>query len=122
MATASPERFKARLEKIINAWQTLAPTASFGGRTLAQFKLDVQASFDTRVTVKTLSDQLVEAEDDRNDADKVSNTAIQETVNGVKGDTTFGEDSALYEDMGYVRKSERKSGLTKKKKPKPPTP
>jgi hypothetical protein len=36
-------------------------------------------------------------------------------VNGVKGDPAFGEDSDLYETMGYVRKSERKSGLTRKK-------
>ena len=41
-------------------------------------------------------------------------------VNGVKGDPDFGEDSDLYEAMGYVRKSERKSGLTRKKKTPPP--
>ena len=33
-----------------------------------------------------------------------------------------GEDGELYEAMGYVRKSERKSGLTKKKPVTPPPP
>ena len=36
---------------------------------------------------------------------------VQLVVNAVKGDPTAGEDSDLYEQMGYVRKSERASGL-----------
>ncbi len=35
---------------------------------------------------------------------------------GVAGNSDFGDDSPLYGAMGFVRKSERKSGLTKKKK------
>jgi hypothetical protein len=37
-------------------------------------------------------------------------------TNGVIGDPTEGPDSALYEAFGYVRKSEKKSGLTRKEK------
>ncbi len=40
---------------------------------------------------------------------------MPKVVNGVKGDPAFGEDCDLYEAMGYVRKSERKSGLSRKK-------
>ncbi len=36
--------------------------------------------------------------------------------NNVVGDPNFGPDSALYEALGYVRKSDRKSGFTRKKK------
>jgi hypothetical protein len=32
------------------------------------------------------------------------------------GDPNYGDDSNLYEAMGYIRKSERASGLTKKAK------
>ena len=39
----------------------------------------------------------------------------QKVVNGVKGDPNFGDDSDLYDSMGYVRKSDRQSGLTRKK-------
>ena len=35
-------------------------------------------------------------------------------VNSVKGTQGFGSDSALYRAFGYVRKSERKTGLTRK--------
>jgi hypothetical protein len=40
----------------------------------------------------------------------------QMVVNGVKGDPNYGDDSDLYDAMGYVRKSAKKSGLTKKSK------
>jgi len=36
---------------------------------------------------------------------------------GVAGDPAYGNDSPLYGAMGFVRKSEKKSGLTRKKKP-----
>ncbi len=36
---------------------------------------------------------------------------------GVAGNPDYGNDSPLYKAMGFVRKSERASGLTRKKKP-----
>ncbi len=45
----------------------------------------------------------------------VAPEAVQRVVKGVVGDPAFGEDCDLYEAMGYVRKSERKSGLSRKK-------
>ena len=36
---------------------------------------------------------------------------------GVAGDPAYGNDSPLYGAIGFVRKSEKKSGLTRKKKP-----
>jgi len=57
--------------------------------------------------------------DQRDIADVETNRLIQLVVKGVVGDPTFGEDSALYEAMGYVRKSERKSGLKRGKQPPP---
>ena len=36
---------------------------------------------------------------------------------GVAGSAAYGNDSPLYGAMGFVRKSEKKSGLTRKKKP-----
>ena len=116
----SPKQFGDDLQKVIDAWTTLAPDKTFGGMTLAQFKTKTKPSYDERATIKTLDDQLTAALNDRDDADKVSAAAIALTVNSVKGDPNFGEDSDLYEAMGYVRKSERKSGLSRKKKTPPP--
>lgn len=117
----SPKQFGEDLQKVIDAWTTLASDKSFGGMTLEQFKTAVKPSFDTRATITTLENKMTQALDDRDDADKVSSPAQQLVVNGVKGDPAFGEDSDLYEAMGYVRKSERKSGLTRKKTPPPTT-
>ena len=50
----------------------------------------------------------------RDSADEAFNTKAQQVVNGVLADPTEGPDSALYEGFGYTRKSERKSGLTRK--------
>lgn len=66
-----------------------------------------------------LENQLAQAINQRDDADEISLGAMQLTVNGVLGDPTEGPDSALYEAMGYTRPSERKTGLTRKKKSPP---
>jgi len=111
----NPSANKTKLDDILNAWEELAPDKSFGGMTLAQFKAVVKPSLDTRAELAKLEPQITHWQNRREDADVVSNTAVQKVVKGVMGDPAFGEDSDLYEGMGYVRKSERKSGLTKKK-------
>lgn len=42
---------------------------------------------------------------------------VQKVSMSVAGDPAYGNDSPLYGAMGFVRKSEKKSGLTRKKKP-----
>ncbi|HUI07993.1 MAG TPA: hypothetical protein VL486_13415 [Verrucomicrobiae bacterium] len=50
----------------------------------------------------------------RDDADQASMEAVQAVVNGVKCDPNYGPDHPLLQSMGYVRKSARWSGLTRK--------
>jgi hypothetical protein len=114
MPTA-PKQIEADINSITKGWEELAADKSFGGMTLAQYKAKVKASLDARGTIRSLDTQMTAAIDARDDADGESSKANQLVVNGVKGDPAFGEDSDLYEAMGYVRKSERKSGLTRKK-------
>lgn len=119
---SSPKDTGALLKAISDAWEKLAPAKKFAEMTLAEFKAKVQPSFDARTAIDALDTQMLKAIDDRDDADKVSVPAAQLVVNSVKGDPAYGDDSALYEAMGYVRKSERKSGLTKAKKTLPAPP
>ena len=114
----APKDVKAKIDQTVKAWETLAPTARFGGMALGEFEAAVLPSQTTRDTLTTLEQQMTAALDARDAADEVSLTKVQLVVNGVVGDVAFGEDSALYEAMGYVRKSERKSGLTRKGKAK----
>jgi len=50
----------------------------------------------------------------RNSADLETNDLADKVVNPVKGDPNFGEESALYSAFGYVLKSDRASGLTRR--------
>ncbi len=105
-----------KLNLVVNAWETLAADKSFGGMTLAQFRTEINASHETREELRILESQLQAKLIERENADAKSLRLIQLVVNGVIGDPTEGPDGDLYEAMGYVRKSQRKSGLTRKKK------
>jgi hypothetical protein len=113
-----PSGFKStdqRARRIIAAWETLRPNKSFGGMTLADFKAQVQPTFETRVTLANLESQITAARDQRDDADRETERLIGRVVNGVRADPDEGEDGELYEAMGYKRRSERQSGLTRKR-------
>jgi hypothetical protein len=115
-----PKDNEQKMERMINAWETLAPDKSFGGMTLPQFKAAFQPAQAARQRLDELDDQLKQAQANRDDADEAVLAKAQLVINGVLADPTEGADSALYEAMGYTRKSERKSGLTRKRNP-PPT-
>jgi hypothetical protein len=116
-----PKQIAESTSQIINAWGTLAPAATFAGMTLAQFKTKVQPTFDTRAQIDALNAQLTGAMDSRDNADVATNAAVHLVVNAVKGDPNFGDDSDLYDAMGYVRRSDRASGLSRGGKTSPPT-
>ena len=44
----TPKRIENKIEKLTNAWRTLAPSKSFGGMTLAQFQAFADASIAAR--------------------------------------------------------------------------
>ena len=111
-----------KLALVTKAWEDLRPAKSFAGMTLAQFKAKIKPSLDARDAIGTVENQLIAANDQRDIADLESMKQVALVVNAVKGDITEGEDGELYEAMGYVRKSERKTGKTNKKKSTPPTP
>ncbi len=117
----TPKDNLLKVQKIASAWETLAPTKSFGGMTLAQFQAAVQPSQAARERIADLDAQVAQAQAERDRADEESLAKAQLVVNGVIGDPTEGPDSALYESFGYTRKSERKTGLTRRRKT-PPTP
>lgn len=111
-----PKDIEERLERTINAWRTLAPDKTFGGMTLAQFETACAPSNTTRALVVELQDKLTQAMTNRDAADDDTATFIQRVVNGVLADPDQGPDSPLYAAFGYTRKSDRKTGLTRKRK------
>jgi hypothetical protein len=105
-----------KLERVLNAWKTIAPDSSFGGMKFEEYEAFVIASRTPRQTLETLDDQTKAASALRDANDVIGLAKTQLVKNGVLADETLGEDSALYEAMGYVKKSDKKSGLTRKKK------
>ncbi len=112
----TPKETSEKIEKVIDAWSDLAPDKKFGLMTLEEFKQRVKPSLETRQSLRTLKDTQINALTTRAHSDEESLKALLLVVNAIKGDPTEGEDSALYQACGYVRKSERKSGLTRKSK------
>lgn len=120
---SSPKDIEIKIEKMENAWEELAPGKTFGGLTLTQFKEITAPAREARARLADLEAQMTKAQNDRDNADAAFLVKAQLVINGVLADPTEGPDSALYEAMGYTRKSDRKSGLTRKAgSPKPPKP
>ena len=115
----SPKENEERMERMINAWRTLAPGNSYGGMTLAQFEAAAAIAREARQRIEELEARLKQEIADRDAADAAFNAKAQLVVAGVLADPSQGPDSALYEAFGYTRKSERKRGLTRRRRGEP---
>ena len=105
-----------KLERIENAWKTLASDKTFGGMTLAEFSAFVSSSRNARTQIFDIENRMKDAQNLRDSSDDTALAKAQLVKNGVLADSTEGENSALYEGMGYIRKDDKKSGLTRRKK------
>lgn len=103
-----------RIATIGSAWINLAPQAKFAGMTHEDFTVKMAEALKIRTDIETLERQLEGRKVDRAVADEAASLKMEMVVNSVKGTEGYGPDSALYRAMGYVRKSERRSGLTRK--------
>jgi hypothetical protein len=112
----NPAIVEEAITDITNAWTQLAPAATFAGMTFAQYQAAVKPSLDARTTITGLEEQMTSAITNRDKMDVTSESINQKVVKAVVGDVNYGDDSALYEAMGYIRKSQRKTGLSRKSK------
>ena len=111
--TSNPKAIGNFISGVIAGWEEHAPDATFGGLTLTQYKAKVKPSLDARDEVSSFELKLAAARVDRDNADLVSDEITSNVVNSAKGDPNYGENSALYASFGYIRKDDRKSGLTR---------
>jgi len=103
-----------RIQTIRASLRELAPEATFAGMTLTQFEEAVSAPLTLRDEIVALEKQLDGKKTEVSKADMTANELLDLVVNSVRGTPGYGQDCALYRAFGYVRKSERKSGLTRK--------
>ena len=108
---SNPKAVGRQFETASMAWEEHAADAVFGKLTLAQYKSKLKPSLEARAVIQDLEEKLAAARVERDNADVVSNAVTLDVVNSIKGDPSFGENSALYAALGYVRKDDRASGL-----------
>jgi len=118
----SPKANLDRINTTNTAWETHRAAKLFAGLTLEQFRGKIAPSLTTRATIARLESELTAAISQREIADEASLDVIQDVVNAVVADKTEGEDGEFYEALGYVRESERKSGLHRTAKTSETTP
>jgi hypothetical protein len=111
-----PKEAVTKINVITQAWSNLRPTKSFGGLTLEQCNEEVKPSLDVRAEIAEAEGKLQSATARRVAADEASMAIVRRVVSGVKADPEEGEDGELYAAMGFVRKSHRSSGLTRRRK------
>lgn len=114
MKSQNPKKNMDCLEKVLQALREFAPEASFGGVSLTDFEEKVQQSRQSRTELAAKEAAVLNGIIKRDNDDETALALKTLIVNGVIGDPNFGPDSALYEAMGYIRKSDRQSGLTRK--------
>jgi hypothetical protein len=117
MPKVAVKRIKEKILRIQNAWNEGAPEVTeFRNVTKANFDADIAAAQAVEDEIAELRARTRMKEDERDDRyDKLEDDGV-DVGKGVVGHKNYGDDSPLYGAMGFVRKSERKSGLTHKKK------
>ena len=114
MANRNKE-IRERVTKMNNAWAQGAPTATFKGITQAAFQADIQGAAAADQEIEDMEAQLKMKKAARDERYRKLNDNSIKVRDGVEGHADFGADHPLYEAMGFVRTSARKSGLTRKK-------
>ncbi len=115
------KKIRERVTQMNDAWAQGAATAAFGGITRTQF--------DTKIKAAAAADQEIEEMEAAITLKKQARDSLYaalyddsvKIIASVKTDPGFGDDHPLVDAMGFVRDSQRKSGLTRKKEPKPTT-
>lgn len=116
MANVNVKRVKEQCGVMYDAWTEGASGVEFNGITPLSFKTDIGAANTADNEIDTMEAQLKLKREVRDDLYAALDDKRVKVGQGVAGSADYGDDSPLYGAMGFVRKSERKSGLTKKKK------
>lgn len=111
-----PKQIEEVIERAINALRDLAPETKFNNSNLADLAPLAEESLAARRELVEIGNLEAAGIARREAADARVLKMIEKIVNGIIGDENFGDDSALYEAFGFVRRSQRKSGLTRKRK------
>lgn len=114
MAIYTNKTVSLRREQFLSSWLEFAPDVTFAGLTLAQFEDKSKTPLESRKSILEVQTKLRGLLLDRDKADELLNQDLILIAHAIRGNELFGEDCALYRSLGFVPKSERKSGQRRK--------
>jgi hypothetical protein len=118
MKRIAPARIQEQYKRYLAAWEALAPKVTLGKKTVIEFADFVALSEARRAEIDRVEATLDGMLTARDNADDVILEIMEKVKNSVIDNEDLGsDDGALYEALGYVPKSKRKTGNTRKKTP-----
>jgi len=115
------KRIRERVTQMNDGWAQGAPTADFGGISQTQFDTKIKAAAAADQEIDELEAALTLKKQSRDGLYAALHEDSVKILAGLKGDPAYGDDHPLVDAMGFVRESNRKTGLTRKKESKPKT-
>lgn len=116
MAIYTNKTVSLRREQFLASWLEFAPDVTFAGLTLAQFEDKSKTPLDARKSIREVQTKLRGLLLDRDKADELLNQDLILIAHAIRGNELFGEDCAFYRSLGFIPKSERKTGTVARKK------
>ena len=116
MANKNNKNVSLRREKFLASWLEFAPDATFAGSTLAEFEEESKESLQIRKTMGAAKTKLAGLKLKRDKADEVLNEKLVLITNAIRGTPEYGQDCELYRSLGFIPKSERKTGTVARTK------
>ncbi len=110
MSKHSTSALTRKRAQFLSSWAEYAQGKSFAGMTLAEFETKSQVPFDVR---KELGDARTKVSGlilEREKADDTLNEDLILIAHAIRAEKDFGEDCPLYRSLGFVPKSERRTG------------
>lgn len=116
MASVNNKEVRQQCNVMNDAWVEGAPTVAFNGIKQTEFAADIEAAAAADAEIADLESQLKMKRDVRDAKYAALGQKRSKVGQGVAGSPDYGDDSPLYGAMGFIRKSDRASGLTRKTK------
>lgn len=120
MAKYTNQVVSQRRAQFLSSWQEFAPAVTFAGFTLAQFEEESMKPLDVRKEMADLKTKLKGLKLKRDKADDALTKLLVLTAHSIRGNELYGEDCQFYRSLGFVPKSERKTGTVRRRKPEKP--
>ncbi len=104
----------ARARDFLATWRNLAPTAKFGGTSADELELKMREAERIRQEILSAEVHLSGLRLKRDQCERALADELIRLAFGVRGHPEYGSDSPFYRALGFIPKSENRSGRPRK--------